>query len=146
MALDFTPQTEEELAEAGLLAKGEYPFEILFAEDKRSKKGNAMIEIKLCVFTNDGKTRKLTDYLLSAMAYKLRHFCDAVGLLPQYQNGSLCAADCGGRTGTCKVDIVPAKDGYPPKNEVKDYLTRPAKPLEAKPEVNAAAEEDNLPF
>jgi hypothetical protein len=141
--MDFTPKTEEEISEAGLLPKGEYPFEVIKAEDKKSKNGNAMIELSLCVFQPDGETRKVVDYLLSKVAYKLRHFCDSVGLLPQYQGGTLQAEDCVGRTGNCKIEIKPA-DSYPAKNEVKDYITRDAKPL-GNTQEKEEVEDDDIP-
>ena len=145
--MEFKPQSEEEIAEAGLIKKGDYSFEILEAQDKTSKSGNQMIVVKLGVFTEEGKMRKVTDYLLPTMAYKLRHFCDAVGLLPQYQDGSLCADDCKGRTGMVRVDVEPSQNGFPPKNIAKDYITRPAKPLGSdRIERSEPVSDDNLPF
>ena len=130
--MEFQAQSEEDIARAGLIEKGEYAFEIIQAENQRSKSGNDMVKVKLCVFLPDGRTRHVTDYLLSAMAAKLRHFCDATGLLPQYQRGTLSAEDCEGRNGTARIGVQEDKEGrYPPKNTVTDYVTRPAKPLSA---------------
>jgi hypothetical protein len=146
--MNFKAKTEDQIREEMLLPEGEYGFEVISSQDKISKNGNAMIAVELGVFNKDGGMRKVKDYLLASFAFKLRHFCDCVGLLPQYQSGSLCAEDCQGRTGTCKVVVKAAEGNYPPKNEIKDYVIRPAKPLEGKAQSNAAVktEEDNLPF
>jgi hypothetical protein len=146
--MDFESKTEDQIREEMLMPEGEYGFEVISSQDAISKKGNPMIALELGVFNKDGGMRKVKDWLLASFAFKLRHFCDCVGLLPQYQSGSLCAEDCQGRTGTCKVAIKKAEGNYPPKNEIKDYVVRPAKPLEGKKESNATVkpEEDNLPF
>ena len=144
--MEFEPKTEQEIAEANLIPKGEYPFEIIEAVDTKSKQGNSMIKIVNGVFLPSGKMRKVVDYLVTKMEFKLRHFCDCVGLLPQYQNGTLCANDCRGRTGTCRIDIKPATDGYPPKAEIKDYVIRPAKPLGEQEPDPAKVPDDDLPF
>jgi hypothetical protein len=44
-------------------------------------------------FDADGKGRKVNDYLMESVAYKLRHFAYAVGLGKSYEAGSLDAAD-----------------------------------------------------
>ena len=149
--MEFQAQTEDDIATAGLIEKGEYGFEVAEAVNAQSKSGRDMIRVKLCIFLADGKTRYLTDYLLPAMAAKLRHFCDAAGLLPQYQRGSLCAEDCSGRTGTARISIEMDKDGkYPPKNTVQDYVIRPTKPLSSaagnEDDQRGSGADDNLPF
>lgn len=123
----FTPKTQEELDKEGLLPKGVYDFEVFRAEDKTSKKGNEMIELGIKLFDPNGGTPFVNDYLMEAMAYKLRHFCEVTGLVRQYDDGSLCADDCVGRAGKAKVDIEPAANGYPAKNVIKDYVTERAK-------------------
>lgn len=140
--MSFEPMSEQELNESGLAPKGEYDFEILSAKDKTSRKGNSMIELKIGLYREGKVANHVYDYILAEFAHKLRHFCDSVGLLSQYQNGSLCAADCEGRSGTAKIEIEPAGD-YPAKNIVKDYVIRPAKDLTpAKQEGNV----EDLPF
>lgn len=151
--MKFNPKTEEQIAVAGLIPPGEYPFEVLFAEDQISKKENAMIKLKIGIYNAEGKCFHVTDYLVGTMESKLRHFADSTGLLPQYQSGTLSAEQTVGRTGTCRVVIKVDPTGtYNPKNEVKDYVVRKAKPLVgvvsavAQPEVKASVDDSDVPF
>lgn len=147
MGLSFTPKSEEDLN--SLLKPGEYEFEVLHAEHAKSKKSGAdMIKIKLGVFRSDGSQAHIYDYLMPSVEFKLRHFCDSTGLLPQYQSGSLQASDCHGRSGKCKLIIKEdtTGNGYPPKNEIKDYVLRKAKPITAASERKPETPEDDVPF
>lgn len=148
MALSFQPKSESELASQNLIPdKTECDFEVLQAFDKISKSsGLPMIEVKLNVYREDGSGKFINDYLTGGMEAKLRHFCDTTGLLPQYQAGALCAADCVGRAGKCRVGIEEDKNGqYPPKNKIKDYIVRKAKPFIA-PAPPQPEEPDDVPF
>ena len=127
--MNFEPKTKAQLDEIMLMAKGEYDFEVLFAQDTVSKNRNPMIKLQLGIYDSTGKMRKLYDYLVPSMEVKLQHFCDSTGLLPQYQSGTLKADMCVGRSGRCKLDIEPEQSGYPAKNCVRDYCIRKAKPI-----------------
>lgn len=118
-----TPISEAEAADAGLWKRGLYDFEVLKADERISKNGNDMIEVNLKLYDPEGRSFRLFDYLVSSegMAYKVRHFASATGLLTQYEKGELRAVDCVGKTGRCQVTIQKAKDGYPAKNVVQDY-------------------------
>lgn len=121
------PKTDQELAkleEENLISKGIYDFEVHSAKDTFSKKGNDMTELVLTVLDNEGVERKVFDYLVSvdAFAFKIKHFAQATGLETQYQSGDLPADLMLGRTGKCKLDIQPAKNGYRAKNVVADYI------------------------
>lgn len=121
--MNFQPKTDKQLAEENLLPIGEYDYEVTTAIDKKSKGGNDMIELQIRVFHGEGGGRTLKDYLLASMMYKLKHFCDQHGLMKEYDNGTLCADDCQGRSGTVKVGIEKDKGGvYPDKNRVVDYV------------------------
>jgi hypothetical protein len=140
MALSFTPKSEKDLKTSQLAPEGTYDFDVLESRDRLSKSGNAMIEVKLGIYTGERITHHVYDYLLPQMEAKLRHFCDSAGLLTKYESASLEAADCKGRSGKCR--IVQTQDaGYDPKNTVKDYVCRKAKPLEAD-----GGEPDDVPF
>lgn len=122
----FTPRTEEEVQQYKLIEPGVYSFEVVGAQDKFSRAGTEMIELKLKVWDNNGKERLVFDYLLEALDYKVRHFCYATGIGTKYEDGTLQAEDCFFKTG--KVDIYIAKDKtgkYPDKNAVKDYVVMP---------------------
>lgn len=140
MPLNFTPRTEEELKKTLLLPEGEYDFEVTGAEDTVSKQGNAMIKLTLKVFAPDGNTTPVYDYLLEALEYKVKHFCDSVGLINEYQAGTLDADMCSNRMGRCFLKIDKDKTGkYDDKNMVKDYIGQA---------INAAdiASTDDCPF
>lgn len=117
-----TPKTASEVAEAGLLPAGIYDCEVVSAEETVSRNGNEMIKLRVRVFTEDGNSRTIFDYLLDSVAYKVRHAAESFGLMEAYDDGELSAADLEGRTGRCKVRIDPAKDGYEAKNSIQDYV------------------------
>jgi len=131
--MNFKPKKESELSEKYeqiLLPAGEYDFTVTKATDKTSGNGNEMIEMKLDIHIPEGGKAKVYDYLLEAMHYKLKHFCEATNLVPQYETGSLTAALCTGRTGRCIIVIKADKNGtYADRNEVKDYC---------KPDINSS--------
>jgi hypothetical protein len=151
----FAPKTDEEIATDNLLAAGEYDFEVRGAVDDVSKKGNDMIKLTLAVFDDAGSFRTITDYLLESLAYKLKHACEAVGLSAAYEAGEVEALDFVGKSGRCKVKVDPAKDGYPAKNSIADYIgvkqvAKPAsRPPAARQPVGAGVGpdlDDEIPF
>ncbi len=130
--MKFTPKSKEELAQAGLLPDGIYDFEVLVAEDTISKSGNDMLKLKLKVWGNDSREVIVFDYLLEAMAFKLRHFAEETGLIAKYESGELHDYDCVGRSGKVNLIVQASQVGsngnsYPPKNAVKDYVSNPNK-------------------
>ena len=148
--MDFTPKTEEEIKKANLLENGDYDFDVLVAEDAISSKGNEMIKVVVGIYVGSNIGSRVFDYLLPSMEAKLRHFCDTVGLLKEYQAGNLAASMCEGRSGKCRIIIQEDKTGqYGPKNVVKDYICRSAKPLGVnKPEnkIHDLNEDSEVPF
>jgi len=121
----FDPKSEKEVAEAGLLPLGNYDFEVVAAEEKRSEKGNDMIELRARVYDNDGQGRTIFDYLVhtDGGAYKVRHFAYAVGMGVEYEKGELRADRLVGATGKARVFIKKDKTKqYPDKNSISDYL------------------------
>lgn len=126
MAITFQPKTENELREANLIAaKTICDFEVLEANDKVSKAGNDMIELKLKVYRPDGGYIFVNDYLLASMEFKLRHSAAAIGALVKYNKGALSADDFTGKSGKLIVGIQKSEDPqYPDKNVVKDYIEK----------------------
>lgn len=134
--MEFQPKEEKDLKNFDLLPDNSiYDFDVLKAIEKKSKQGNDMIEINIGLYVTESIGPRIFDYLLPSMEAKLRHFCDTVGLLREYESGRLNAEMCDGRSGKVKIGIQkgkpkPGTDGnYPDKNVVKDYVCRPAKPL-----------------
>ncbi len=137
--MNFTPKTEEELALENLLPAGEYDFEVISAEDARSSKGNDMIKLKLRIF-HDESERQVFDYLMEAVHYKLKHFCDAADLAREYESGVLKASMCNGRAGRLRLAIEKDKTGqYSDKNAVKDYIPASAPVVSMPRSARAAA-------
>jgi hypothetical protein len=138
--MNFKPKNDAEINSFDLFPKGEYDFKVLKAKDKVSQNsGNEMIELELDIYSTDGKTARVYDYLLESVAYKLKHFCQAVKLITAYETGNLDADMCIGRTGRCLIEIKQDRTGaYSDKNVVKDYC-RPE-------DVLADIDEDKLPF
>lgn len=127
--MNFKAKTEKEIQENNLLREGEYNFDVLTGTDEISKNsGNPMIKIKIGIYINGKIKFSLFDYLTAGMEAKLRHFCDTVGLLSEYEKGVLTGDMLSGRSGKCKIAIE-KNDDYPPRNFVKDYVCRAAKPL-----------------
>ena len=88
--------------------------------------GNEMIVLSLRVFNEQGRSTIIKDWLLEKIAYKLRHACEACGLLEAYMSPGLLTGveDFVGKTGKVKLKIQPAAaEPYPAKNSVSDYVT-----------------------
>lgn len=131
--MKVTSRTKEDLekeaverANSFLLQPGDYSFEVFEATEKTSAKGNEMIALKLGIYDSEGANHIVYDYLLDAMAFKMRHFCEATELIEQYEAGTLTADDCMGKTGYCSIKIDPANGNYAAKNSVKDYVVKSA--------------------
>ena len=146
--MNYTPKTEEQLAEEVLLPEGIYDFEVLVTSDQPSKKGNDMFTLKLCVFNTDGITRHVFDYIAMGNSFgerKLRRAAVACDLLEVYNSGSLQAYDFQNKSGKVLLKQQKGTDDFPPKNIVGDYLPRdnsaPTTPRRAKDIID-----DDIPF
>jgi hypothetical protein len=133
--MKFQPKSEEECGRFKVLPEGEYAFEIFKASDEVSKKGNDMIKIVLKIFDGEECAAQVFDYLLEALAYKIRHCCDSVGLLKEYNLGELTAQMLLGCSGRVMLAIEQDQNGND-RNVVKDYVKRD----------NAQTDSENLPF
>lgn len=141
--MKFTPKTEKEIIEEGLLPVNTYDAEITAAAEETSAKGNDMIKLKLGVFDDEGTQRVIFDYLLESMPLKLRHAAEACGLVDEYESGSLSADDFVGKNVRVKVGIKKDKTGqYPDSNGIMDYIAthRDLRPA------SAILEGDGVPF
>lgn len=144
--MKFKPKSEKEIAEAGLWPKGDYQFQILEAEETTSSKGNAMIKMKVKVFNDAGQSQNIFDYIVDgSMEHKLRHLCEAAGLLAEYEQGEIEAYQLVDKTGYCKVGISKDKTGaYPDKNGITDYLVDA--PVDAVIAAKDKLAGDSIPF
>lgn len=152
--MKVTPKTEKEIAEENNLPVGDYPFEVLNAVNAKSKKNSDMITLTLRVFVGES-TRQINDYLLDSMPGKLFHFCSYTGLAQKYNEGTLTADDCLGKSGYLTIVTQKGKkkddgsgDFWPDRSSVKDYIRNEAgvkREVISTPAKPAGAEED-VPF
>ncbi len=131
--MQFKPCSEQELADRKLWAKGVYPFEIIEAEEKRSKAGKTMIELHVTITDRNGQARTVRDYLLGEMPDHLRNCCIACGLLDKYETGVLSHDDFVGKRGRLQLTIEKAKknSGWPDRNVIAEYLVSTLPPMAA---------------
>jgi len=109
-------------AKSLLKAGAWYPAEIRGAIEKVSARDNDMIETELVVFDTDGSERQFRDWLVDTPrgAAKLRHACEAAGVLDRYEAGEISASSF--RNKCCRVQIgIEKKRGYPDRNVIEDY-------------------------
>lgn len=122
MPISYTAGKPEE-RKFTVLPAGEYNFRVLDAEEKRSKTGNDMIEVKLDVFKGE-ESAIVYDYLVFAekSKWKVDHFLKCVGLLPEEgTNVDISGNDLIGHQGRVKLRIGKT-DKNNDRNEVDAYL------------------------
>lgn len=126
----FQPMTDEEIDAINIIEEGKYSFEVLRSIRKTSQKGNPMAELNIRFWDNKGQAHTIFDYLVfSAVPLnikKVKHFCDATGLIEQYKKGEI-PEELGGYSGQFIIGIQEAEPNskggfYPKKNIVIDYL------------------------
>jgi hypothetical protein len=126
----LTPRNEaeaERTAKRALLAVGWHDGEITEAVEKRSKRGNEMIEVTVIIPAADGTERTLRDWFTDSPlgALKLRHAAEAVGALAKYESGEIGQAEFPGHAVRVKVSIEKRR-GYPDANRIEDYAAATA--------------------
>lgn len=159
MTFSYPILTEEEAQNERftLIDDGIYDFEVASATAKMSKpkpgkESNPMIELSLRVWDKNGKERLIFDYLVGSknMAWKTRHFCEAVGLSKEYEAGSFNETICERRCGKVSVGFrapQPKEGGgvYPAKNVVEDYIST-EESKKNKPSNNDFEDDKDIPF
>lgn len=120
-------ETDQELEQMRfkLLEKGVYDFVVENATYATSQAGNSMIKLSLKVWDHLGTDHLIFDYLMDidSMRYKLKHFCEVVGLEDKLTSGSLKDTDCIGKGGKVSIVIQKSKNPqYGDKNSVSDYV------------------------
>lgn len=138
MALQITPKGEKDISKGFQnLPAGEYPFTVMESGINLSKSaantGRAMCAVKLNIHGPDFD-KHVYDYFADWFSeWKLKHFCEVVGLASDYVNGLVAPDNNGwqGRTGFVKVKIAPAKGDFEARNEVVDYLPEDNQTAEA---------------
>lgn len=129
--MQFNPLTEEEASSANLIPPGDYPFQVLEAEDRVSKNGNDMIALTLAVWPDPSsdRSRKVWDFLVcvDSFMFKIRHFAYAVGIGDKYESGGYTASDCEGLQGYVTIKHEKDRDSGEMRERVADYVTNDAR-------------------
>lgn len=147
------------------IADGDYPFVVISAENRVSKNGNEMIAIEMEFTVADSRTITVYDYLTftDAALFKIKQFCDAVGLADKWAAGELNADDCIGLEGSARLekgDQYMQVAWYIPKGGWKESPTRKTlsesekkqgletlrEKIKQQDKANAASANDDIPF
>lgn len=164
----FQPKKENEISSGFKpLPEGEYPFTVMESAIQISKSvknaGKEMVKLKLNVHGPDFD-KHVYDYFADWFSeWKLKHFCDTVGLSGEYESGEIEPNDNAyqGRTGYVSLIIETNKETGEDRNAVRDYViseytqaapkpstpaTAAAKTAPNKPVSAAQPESDDVPF
>ncbi len=163
-AFDYPLMNEEEAEKARykLLDEGTYKGVIEAVIAKPSSNGNPMLVVDLRIWSEGGEPKVITDWitLIPSMAWKLRHLCESVGLLKEYEEKKLDPEMLLYRDAMVKIKCKAASpipehklngkphgSMYPAGNAVDDYLpivkNSGMKPL---PEVKDDFQDSDIPF
>ncbi len=146
--MNWTPKSEEQIKQEVLCPEGKFPFTILEAGNATSKKGKAMIAMKVNVH-GPGKDYHVYDYISPHfMEHRFRHFFFCVGRGADYERGSLGDTKrLEGLEGYAYVGQQEAQNGYAPKNVIEDYAVEEGKTATTSaPAPTAPPEDDDIPF
>lgn len=126
----FTPMTDEDFNALNLMEDGIYDFEVVRSTKRISKQGNLMAELNINVWDKQGKQHLIFDYLVFSTIplniKKVKHFCDATGLIEEYKKGEI-PEDLERLSGKVHIGIREPKPNpsggfYPKTNTVIDYV------------------------
>lgn len=134
MSFSYTIVSHEEANQPkfALLDEGDYAFVVDEAKFSYSQSGNPMITVKLVINHNE-REHYIYDYLISTekTAWKIRKFCEAVGLTEAYEAGSFNENLCPQKRGRAYIGVEPERprnDGsgqtYKARNSVIDYIDK----------------------
>lgn len=133
----FKPLSDEEIVKINnrdLLPDGNYPFLVKVAEFHTAESGNVSIKLTLLIYSPDNNDRRVVvDYMSSdpRFIFKIKHFCESIGLESVYLKGTIVGTDLGeflDKEGIVKVGMQKGKakkDGsgyYNDSNVAKDYI------------------------
>jgi hypothetical protein len=146
--MEWKPKTEDEISREGLMEPGTYQAEVLEIEERDDKKGRPFWNVTLGVYGDDREGKVWDNISPYWMEFKFRHFFAAIGKIELYEKGVLPVGELGDLLRcrlSVEIGIEDAKDGYPAKNKVLDYVPAEVAAAVAKP-VEAPKKDDDLPF
>lgn len=133
----FNPITaEESLRMQQPFQEGEYEFCVTLCESKLSQSGNNMIVVFISIFSMDGKSLSIKDYILpehAQMGFKWREFCVAIGLEKEYESGTIDLEAIKGCHGTCLIKHEKEKNGDRMFCKIKSYVKPSENKIEEHP-------------
>jgi|TARA_R100000084_G_scaffold104099_3_gene60464 hypothetical protein len=139
MTFMFDPEKVEEKNYI-CLPKGEYEVRIDDVVQKQSKAGNDMLELSLTAFTDEGQKVRMFDYIVNPSGlWKLKTICNNVGIA---FDGTLEEQLLVGKTLKAKVELRPASEKYPERNQVSAYIETPVEKSGTVPQ----PVDDDIPF
>lgn len=149
--MKFIPLTNEQIdAISPTFEPGLNEFIVKDAIQKTSKAGNEMIELKLEVSDNKDHTALIYDYIVSKdnCMWKLKNFCEQVGLIENYNIGFIEPSDCLNKTGTCITRYRKATTEFSERLIIKEYCKKDNDSLPTKTESNGSSViiDDSIPF
>jgi hypothetical protein len=149
--MKFKPLSDEEIAaQRRTLKVGIADFTIGSVKEAISKEsGNEMLKLVLKVWDCKGQEGILYDYITFSpkMAWKLKHFLEAIGEGVQYQTGTIDSGNLVGKSGKVMLAIQKDKTGlYGDKVGVKDYMEKVGGAKEDLPNFDVSKEDDGIPF
>jgi len=143
--------TATEMGPVDYLPAGTYEARVAWAEEKISKSGNDMLEVKLRVFGDGGQTCTVREFLLAnnnAFKWKVDSFAVAIGLCERGGKYELDASKIIGLPLAVKLSVE-ENDQYGKQNRVQRFLP-PAKPADIEQhggeQANEVNPDDNCPF
>ena len=118
------PLSESDAAKAAKpnLSRGWYSAQFIHASLTLSKRNNPMIAALLAVF-NGAEERQFRDWFTASerVAAKVRHACEAVGKLAEYEAGTIAAEDFPGQHVQVLLDVEKGRGGFPARSVIVDY-------------------------
>jgi len=136
----YTPYSETEIKSMNVIDAGTYPFQVADVETTKNghpmsdRNGNEMCKLKLTIWDSENRERIVYTYITGDdnFAYKLRHFAKTIGMIKEYDNGTLNMRETVGRQGTAEIVIKKGTlktDGsgemWADRNDVKDFTGEP---------------------
>lgn len=127
MSLSYPKISEEQDLMRGLLDKGDYPFQVLKIEKKRTSTNRYDMLVVELMIQLDNRSVVVKDWivLMEEMAWKFRHFASTCGLLDKYENDTLDVPDFKNKTGIVKIGTRTYQDKQGEDrlaNSVQDYV------------------------
>ena len=156
--MKITPKGEKDISKGfENLPAGEYPFTVMESGINISKseknKGREMCAVKLIVH-GPNFDKHVYDYFADWFSeWKLKHFCEVVGLAKEYASGVVEPDENGwqDRQGFVRLAVKGKTSEYPEKNEVVDYLPEDNQTVESLSQPKAVVtatppDSDDVPF